>query len=75
MCERHVLCDLPVRAIGRCGACDDVLFEVLDGTRRFAIVHLTWAKDRERDERWPAASIIEDSKEFEKIMHADHKDR
>lgn len=37
----HELRGLKLRAVAKCGACDDVVFEASDGT--WAIVHLTWA--------------------------------
>jgi hypothetical protein len=52
----HVLYGLPVRMIGRDGASDDTLFEILDGSGRLALVHLTWAKGQERLP-WPGTSL------------------
>jgi hypothetical protein len=40
----HALHSLPVRALARREDCDDVLFAIEDGTRRVAVVHLTWSK-------------------------------
>lgn len=39
----HALHSVPVRALARRGDCDDVLFAIEDGTRRVAVVHLTWS--------------------------------
>jgi hypothetical protein len=44
----HLLFGVPVRALGRRGDQDDVLFELLDGTGRVAEVHLSWAGEAER---------------------------
>lgn len=43
----HEMFELPIRLIGR-GLGDDALFEILDGSGRVAVVHLTWSKPRER---------------------------
>ncbi|HEU4882140.1 MAG TPA: hypothetical protein VFT45_07845 [Longimicrobium sp.] len=40
----HLLYGVPVRAIGRSNANDDVLFRLLDGSGRVADVHLTWTR-------------------------------
>ena len=52
----HVMYGLPVRMVGRDGGSDDTLFEILDGSGRFALVHLTWAKGQERLP-WPSTAI------------------
>ncbi len=59
----HVMYGLPVRMIGRDGGSDDTLFEILDGSGRLALVHLTWAKSQERLP-WPGTSIYRDFDEF-----------
>ncbi len=56
VCPDHVMYGLPVRMIGRDGGSDDTLFEILDGTGRFALVHLTWAKVQECLP-WPGTAI------------------
>lgn len=58
----HVLAGIPVKAIGFRQDCDDVAFELLDGTARIAVVHLTWT--RERDPHWPHADLYADAGEF-----------
>ena len=52
----HIMYGLPVRMIGRDGGSDDTLFEILDGSGRLALVHLTWANGPERLP-WPGTSI------------------
>jgi hypothetical protein len=37
-----------VRAIGRRTDCDDVLYEVLSGNTKYAVVHLTYSKKRKQ---------------------------
>lgn len=52
----HILLGRGVRAIARCGASDDVLYRLDDGT--LAQVHLTW--NVERNPLWPGTSIYPD---------------
>jgi hypothetical protein len=59
----HVMYGLPVRMIGRDGGSDDTLFEILDGSKRLALVHLTWAKGQE-DPPWPRTSLFRDFEAF-----------
>jgi hypothetical protein len=59
----HVLYGVPVRVIGRDGGSDDTLFEILDGSGRLALVHLTWAKSQERLP-WPGTTIYPDFEAF-----------
>lgn len=53
----HILEGRDSRAMAARCDCDDVLFEV-DGGKAFAIVHLAWARERERGSGWPATRII-----------------
>lgn len=55
--EGHPLFGLPVAAVAERRGSDDVLFEILDGTGRFADVHLTWAGEREKPP-WPVFSVF-----------------
>jgi hypothetical protein len=54
----HPLFGVEVRAIGQ-GFCDDVLFQLHDGSTRVAVVHLTWAGRVEADPRWPDTVIYD----------------
>lgn len=70
----HKLFDIPARLIGRHGGSDDTLFELLDGSGRVAVVHLTWSKCRE-DKPWPRHWIYENVEDFAKRhMRPDHED-
>ena len=42
--ERHVLYGIKARPVGHRQDCDDALFELLDGSGRFAVVHLGQSK-------------------------------
>ena len=53
----HFLAGIPVAAIG--GSGDDVLYRLLDGTDRVAVVHLTWA-GRAEAAPWPHTALFED---------------
>ena len=59
----HVMYGLSVRMVGRDGGSDDTLFEILDGSGRLALVHLTWAKGQERLP-WPGTSIYPNFEAF-----------
>lgn len=48
----HQLFGLGLRAIARCEGCDNVIFEVSDGS--WALVHLTWARTRPEPAPWPS---------------------
>ena len=69
----HVLFGLPVKLIGR-GNGDDALFEILDGTGRVAVVHLTWAKKQERLP-FPGTEIFENIEAFyERRIRPEHEE-
>ena len=66
----HIFFGIKTRAIARRTDCDDFLFELLDGSGRLAVVHLTWQK--ETDPQWPWAEIYRDLGEWkEKRMEPD----
>jgi hypothetical protein len=65
LCPQHILFGVPARPIGRRQDCDDVLFELLDGSCRLAVVHLTYAQRPEPDPRWPEAEVFENWTDFE----------
>jgi hypothetical protein len=53
----HPLFGVPVAAVGKHDGADDVLFRVLDGSGRVAVVHLTWARHPEPPP-WPATEFF-----------------
>jgi hypothetical protein len=53
--SEHPLHGIETRLIAR-GNGDDALFELLDGTGRYAVVHLTWARHPE-PLPWPATEL------------------
>ena len=69
---RHILFGVPVKAIARRVDCDDVLFELLDGSLRVAVVHLTYAV--ETDPQWPHTEMFENYEHFASArMASDHE--
>jgi hypothetical protein len=70
----HPLFGVRVAAIGKHDGSDDVLFELLDGSGRVAVVHLTWAQHPE-PVPWPATEFFPDMEAFaEQRMRPDHKE-
>jgi hypothetical protein len=53
----HPLYGIPVEAIGRRGDNDDVLFRLLDGSGRVAVVHLTWTQTTPERPPWPRTQV------------------
>jgi len=53
----HVLAGVKVKVIARRQDQDDVLFELLDGSARVAVVHLTYAG--RGNSQWPRATLFE----------------
>ena len=74
VCDRHVLSGIQARPVACRQDCDDVLFELLDGSGRFAVVHLTYAQHPETDLRWPETLMYRDWDEFLIAMKADAED-
>jgi hypothetical protein len=60
----HVLFGIPVCPIGHRQDCDDCLFQLLDGTNRVAVVHLTYAQHPEPNPIWPETRIFESMQQF-----------
>ena len=64
--EQHALYGIKVRPVARREDCDDVLFELLDESARFAVVHLTYSRHAETDPRWPGTEVYADWAAFER---------
>jgi hypothetical protein len=69
----HALEGIQVKCLARRQDRDDVLFELQDGTGRFASVHLTWQVEREPP--WPSTVIYEGVAEWLATMQAHHLER
>ncbi len=63
--KQHVLYGIKVRPVARRQDSDDVLFQLLDDSGRFAIVHLTYAQHPEADPQWPGTDLYSDWAAFE----------
>jgi hypothetical protein len=59
----HPLFAMPVEAVGKRDGSDDVLFRLLDGSDRVAVVHLTWARHPE-PWPWPLTDVFPDMAAF-----------
>jgi hypothetical protein len=70
----HPLYKTPVRLIGvRCD-CDDTLFQLNDGTGRFAVVHLTFRPSQE-PMPWPETQLYVSIEDFiDARMRPDHEE-
>jgi hypothetical protein len=69
----HPLYGIPIEAIGRHDACDDVLYRLLDGSGRVAVVHLTWAQSTSESGPWPMTEIYSDLQTWaEQHMKPEH---
>ena len=62
VCKDHPLSGIDARLIAR-GDGDDALFELQDGSGRFAVVHLTWARHPE-PLPWPATAMYNSFESF-----------
>ena len=56
--DTHPLFSLGVRAVAQRTDRDDVLFEVNAPDFKFAVVHLTWTGEPEKDPQWPETHFI-----------------
>jgi hypothetical protein len=61
----HQLHGLTMGAFANCGACDDAIFQLEDGT--WALVHLTWA-GREEAEPFPWTSKVDTEADLEQLV-------
>jgi hypothetical protein len=62
--ENHLLHGSKLKAIARRYDQDDVLFQILDDTKRYAVIHLTWSGSQEMDGKWPSTKIFSDIHEW-----------
>lgn len=69
----HALMGIPVHALAERQDCDDVLFQLNDGSGRFAVVHLTYTFNVSA--AWPATEFFSSfaAWEFDR-MRPDHLD-
>jgi len=71
----HPLYGVAAEAIGKRDGSDDVLFRLLDGSGRVAVVHLTWTRSPPERPPWPGTAIFAGLDEFaEECMRPDHEE-
>jgi hypothetical protein len=70
----HPLYGVPLAALGKHDGSDDVLFRLLDGSGRVAVIHLTWARWQE-EPPWPGFSLFPNLEAFAaKRMRLDNEE-
>jgi hypothetical protein len=62
----HILYGIDLKEIAIRKDKDDCLFELLDGSGRYALVHLTWSKKQEKESRWPRTRLYTNIRNIEK---------
>ena len=71
--QGHPLYMKRTRAIAQRTDCDDVLFEVDSADFAYAVVHLTWTGEPEKDSRWPDTQVFANWQDWiEKRMKPDN---
>ena len=71
----HPLHGVLVAAIGRHGGCDDVLYRLLEGSGRVAVVHLTYTHSPPEQLPWPITELFASPEAFaDQRMALDHAD-
>lgn len=55
----HILYGIKVKEAAHREDCDDVLFFLMDGTNRYAVVHLTWTRSMEANSFFPKTKIYD----------------
>jgi hypothetical protein len=71
----HPLHGILVEAVGRHNGCDDVLFRLLDGTGRVAVVHLTWTQSPPEQPPWPVTEVFDSLEAWAELrMKRDHEE-
>ncbi|WP_099192353.1 hypothetical protein [Tepidibacter mesophilus] len=58
--KEHILYGIEVKELARREDCDEVLFLMLDGSKRYAVVHLTWSSKIEENSFYPKTRIYDD---------------
>jgi hypothetical protein len=72
-CQGHPLHGVAVRVVARRQDCDDVLFELLDGSNRVAVAHLSY--QREHDPKWPECHMYTNLADWiDNCMNPDNAD-
>ena len=73
--EGHVLWMRTVQPVAQRSDSDEVLFEVDGQPLSYAVVHLTWSGESERDSRWPDTRMYPTIEEWIRDgMMSDHRE-
>jgi hypothetical protein len=77
LAEGHPLFGIPVEAVAISDAeNDDILFRLLDGTNRVAVVHLTWTQNPPDQPPWPYTVLYQSFEEWAwSCMRQGHHDQ
>lgn len=71
----HPLHGVPAEAVGKRDPSDDVLFRLLDGSGRVAVVHLTWTRSPPERPPWPGTLLFDSAEAWaEEYMRPDHEE-
>ncbi len=71
----HPLWGKSVRAIAQRIDSDAVLFEIAGESKAYAVVHLTWSGEPEKDSRWPDTKLFPSLDEWVRDgMVPDHRE-
>jgi hypothetical protein len=65
----HQLSGIQAKAVARKEDRDDVLFELQDGSKRVAVVHLTYSGKPEQNKDWPMATLYSSYEEWLSAQH------
>jgi hypothetical protein len=55
--NNHILFSKTLKTIGRRQDNDDVLFQLENDQFKYAVVHLTWSKERQKDNNYPRTTL------------------
>src|ERR1700734_3810275 len=72
MAPGHVLEAVELSPVAYKKGCDEALYALDDGSGRFAVVHLTFSKAREKDPKLPLTWIFESPEQWLNYMRAAH---
>ncbi len=72
--KKHILFELPVKALAVRRDQDDVLFEIDDVYKKYAVVHLTWGAHPDPHPTFPSTEIFESIAKWKEQMLKDNQD-
>ena len=73
--EKHILYGMKVITLARRQDNDDVLFQIFNYEFEFAVVHLTWSGNIDKQGKWPTTKTYKDWGDlYENRIKVDHED-